>query len=188
MSALMMRNSTLAGKVSARPSVAARAAGNWRPGSAPPAWLKDANIPGNFGFDPLRLGQDAKTLLRFREAIEGRYSTYLGNEVPLDLGAIVGLQLVAMTVAEGLRGQNSGEKIYPGGAFDPMGMSKDKATFEKRKLQEIKNGRLAMMACVGLLAQTNATGTSPLANLADHVASPYTVNFATNGISLPFSL
>eukprot|EP00798_Chlamydomonas_sp_ICE-L_P019854 gene19854-26547_t len=179
MAALMMKSSSMTSKVATRRSVAAKAAaGNWRPGSAPPAWLKDANMPGNFGgqFD----------LAAGSLAIKGEPSTYFGMTVPFDLGLLVGVELVMMAIAEGLRGQNSGNKIYPGGSFDPMGMSKDAATFEKRKLQEIKNGRLAMMACVGLLAQDAAGCKSPLTALGEHIASPYTANFATNGISLPF--
>ncbi len=46
-------------------------------------------------------------------------------------------------------------------------------------LQEIKNGRLAMLACLGFAAQHAATGASPLEALASHLANPMAVNFAT---------
>ena len=52
-------------------------------------------------------------------------------------------------------------------------------------MQEIANGRLAMLSCVAYVAQYYATGKGPLQNLSDHVASPWSVNFATNGISIP---
>ena len=52
-------------------------------------------------------------------------------------------------------------------------------------VQEIANGRLAMLSCVAYVAQHCATGKGPLQNLSDHVASPWAVNFATNGISIP---
>ena len=55
------------------------------------------------------------------------------------------------------------------------------------QVKEIKNGRLAMLATLGFAAQHAATGASPLKALADHLASPLTVNFATNGISLPLA-
>jgi len=44
-----------------------------------------------------------------------------------------------------------------------------------------------MIAFVGLISQYLATGKSPLENLADHIANPGYANFATNGLSLPFS-
>jgi hypothetical protein len=42
-----------------------------------------------------------------------------------------------------------------------------------------------MVSFVGYIAQHYITGKGPLANLADHLASPGTANFATNGTSLP---
>jgi hypothetical protein len=71
-----------------------------------------------------------------------------------------------------------------GGAFDPLGFAKGDT--DSLKLKEIKNGRLAMIANLGFLAQHAATGKGPLAALGDHVSSPWTANFATNGVSLPF--
>lgn len=72
-----------------------------------------------------------------------------------------------------------------GGAFDPMGFSKEADKFENMKVKEVKNGRLAMMAFMGFVSQHNVQGKTPLANLADHLANPGGVNFATNGASLP---
>jgi hypothetical protein len=55
-----------------------------------------------------------------------------------------------------------------------------------RAPQELKNGRLAMVAFLGFVAQHAATGKAPLAALGDHIAAPWAANFATNGVSLPF--
>lgn len=33
----------------------------WLPGSTPPEWL-DGTLPGDFGYDPLKLGKDPETL------------------------------------------------------------------------------------------------------------------------------
>jgi Chlorophyll A-B binding protein len=75
---------------------------------------------------------------------------------------------------------------HAGGAFDPMGFAKDEGDkLRTMKVKELNNGRLAMVAFAGFIAQHEATGKGPIANLGDHLASPASANFATNGISLP---
>jgi hypothetical protein len=74
----------------------------------------------------------------------------------------------------------AGEVGYPGGIFDPFGYSKgaDLASF---KLKEIKNGRLAMLACLGFAVQSQTTGTgSPVENLATHMAAPWSTTVLSN--------
>eukprot|EP00199_Chlamydomonas_sp_CCMP681_P005355 CAMPEP_0119105966 /NCGR_PEP_ID=MMETSP1180-20130426/3788_1 /TAXON_ID=3052 ORGANISM="Chlamydomonas cf sp, Strain CCMP681" /NCGR_SAMPLE_ID=MMETSP1180 /ASSEMBLY_ACC=CAM_ASM_000741 /LENGTH=248 /DNA_ID=CAMNT_0007091169 /DNA_START=16 /DNA_END=762 /DNA_ORIENTATION=+ len=86
-------------------------------------------------------------------------------------------------VTEGFKGKENG---YPGGLFDPMGLSRgDAAKYQEYKVKEIKNGRLAMLAFVGFIAQHKATGKSPIDNLSEHLAAPFKVTFATNGVSVP---
>jgi len=93
------------------------------------------------------------------------------------VAVIAACQLVLMGGPEYARyvGINSLEPVgiplpgcadYPGGApFDPMGLSEDAAAFERQKVMELKNGRLAMVAMAGFAAQAVATREGPLANL-----------------------
>jgi light-harvesting complex I chlorophyll a/b binding protein 5 len=88
-------------------------------------------------------------------------------------------------VTDDFKGKENG---YPGGRFfDPMGLSRGSdAQYKKYKENEIKNGRLAMVAMLGFFAQYSATGEGPLQNLQAHLADPYHTTFATNGVSLPW--
>lgn len=86
-------------------------------------------------------------------------------------------------ITDDFKGKEPG---YPGGKyFDPLGMANG-PLYAKYKENEITNARLAMTAFVGFLAQHAATGKGPIQNLSDHLASPYTTTFATNGVSVPF--
>ncbi|EFN58607.1 hypothetical protein CHLNCDRAFT_50418 [Chlorella variabilis] len=71
---------------------------------------------------------------------------------------------------------------YPG--FDPLSFTKN--DYAGWKLKEIKNGRLAMLAFLGFVAQHNAQPGSPLDQLADHLSNPWKNHFVNNGVSLPF--
>jgi hypothetical protein len=51
------------------------------------------------------------------------------------------------------------------------------------KTKEIKNGRLAMVACLGFVAQHAATGSTPLQALGEHLANPMVANFATKCVT-----
>eukprot|EP01023_Acetabularia_acetabulum_P004029 TRINITY_DN11697_c0_g1_i1.p2 TRINITY_DN11697_c0_g1~~TRINITY_DN11697_c0_g1_i1.p2 ORF type:complete len:250 (-),score=71.19 TRINITY_DN11697_c0_g1_i1:351-1100(-) len=75
----------------------------------------------------------------------------------------------------------SGDVNYPGGLFNPMNMGDD-----SMKVKEIANGRLAMLAFLGFIAQYYATGKGPIDNWFDHLSDPWANNFATNGVSVPF--
>lgn len=121
-------------------------------------------------------------------AVEGGTASYLGNPIPLDLKTIAIIELFLVGGAEAKRGAETDpeKKKYPGGAFDPFGLSKNPDNLEDLKLKELKNGRLAMVATLGFFFQYGATKTGPVANLVDHIADPFGVNFATNGVSLPF--
>lgn len=51
--------------------------------------------------------------------------------------------------------------------IDPAGMASDKT-----RLNEIKNGRLAMMAFLGFCSQAAVTGQGPIDCLKTHLADP----------------
>jgi light-harvesting complex I chlorophyll a/b binding protein 3 len=75
----------------------------------------------------------------------------------------------------------SGNPAYPGGQFfNLFNMGRTEAEMNKLKLNEIKNGRLAMMAVFGYGAQATMTGKGPFQNLLDHLADPVNNNILTN--------
>lgn len=121
-------------------------------------------------------------------AITGGKPTWAGVEVPFDINTLAAVEIALFAVVEGLRNEESDpvKKLYPGGAFDPLGFAKDPKKADELKLKELKNGRLAMLSIVGFIAQHAANSKAPLAVLGEHISNPWTDNFATNGVSLPF--
>jgi len=112
---------------------------------------------------------------------------YLGNETHANLVAVIGTNLLLVAFAESQRGAAQGkDRMYPGGKFDPAGLSKG-ADFEKLKRKELANGRVAMLAMLGIMAENQANpGLGPVAALKEHVASPWTVSAATNALAVPY--
>lgn len=117
-------------------------------------------------------------------AREGRSPTFLGVPLPFNFGTILAINGILIAGAETRRTfAKDEERKYPGGAFDPLGWSK--GDVEDLKVKELKNGRLAMLAFLGFVAQYGATGKGPIENLGQHLANPWANNFATNGVSIP---
>jgi len=195
---------------------AAKFAGNWLPGSTQPSYLEGLPGAYGFDPLGLGSTEASLTRFQESEVIHGRWAmlgvagalavellgqgnwfdaplwavkggapTYLGIPLPFDLTTLLAVEFIAMAGAEVYRGAAAKEqRIYPGGPFDPVGLAKGDT--EELKLKEIKNGRLAMVAFIGFIGQHAATGEAPLQALKTHLANPWTNNFATNGVSLPF--
>merc|ERR1712078_349206 len=136
------------------------------PYSEVPSYL-DGSLVGDYGWDSAGLSADPETLARNRnlELIHARWamSGSLGCLTPELLAKYGGV-----TFGE------SG--LYPGESFDPLGFGEDSESLEELKLKEIKNGRLAMFAMLGMYVQAITTGKGPVANWSEHIADPGAVN------------
>lgn len=137
------------------------------------AWTKSGVIPplGTYDYwaDPYALFVLEIVLVAFAEhrRAQDYYSPGYGAKTPL-----LGLENFLA---------GSGDPTYPGGPFfNFAGFGKDAAEMKVLKTKEIKNSRLAMLACLGYFIQAIFTGVGPFQNLLDHLADPVNNNVLTN--------
>ncbi|WJX41371.1 Photosystem I chlorophyll a/b-binding protein 5, chloroplastic [Trifolium repens] len=202
--------------------VAAQQRPTWLPGLDSPTYL-DGTLPGDFGFDPLGLGEDPESLkwyvqaelVHCRFAMLGIFGILVTDllrvagvsNIPVwfeagavkyefaNTGTLIVVQLLLMGYAEtkrymdfvspgsqakegsffGLEASFGGlEPGYPGGPLlNPLGLAKDIKNAHDWKLKEIKNGRLAMVAILGIFVQASVTHVGPIDNLVEHLSNPW---------------
>jgi hypothetical protein len=157
---------------------------------------------GDYGFDPLRLGTNSENLKWYREgelyngrwamaAVAGILFTDLvglpkfwlagAEQYPIDNKVLLAIEVVVMAILEGKRYEGykkTGECGFLGSfPFDPMGMRS-----EKTKLNELKNGRLAMLAFIGFCSQAAVRGLGPIDCLKLHLEDPWHNNIFTSSV------
>lgn len=207
-----------------------------------PSYL-NGQLAGDYGFDPLRLGDDPDKLRNYRtaEIIHARWAMLAsvgilipeglesngadlnggtwfetGSKMlnggtlnyfavpwtvvknPLPLIVVIAIEVVLMASVENYRRTGSGpggyspgvgkfdssifkglDPIYPGGPFDPLGLSEDSDIFSELKVKEIKNGRLALMTVLAFLLQSVVSGEGPYSNWYKHISDPFGYNLVT---------
>nr|ABD37881.1 light-harvesting chlorophyll-a/b binding protein Lhca4.1 [Mesostigma viride]DAA05923.1 TPA_inf: chloroplast light-harvesting complex I protein precursor Lhca2 [Mesostigma viride] len=182
----------------------------WYTGAKPPAYL-DGSMPGDYGYDPLRMGGNPELLKWYQqgEIENGRWAMigvagmlftdaltqfgisdlpdwYEAGAVaqassPFDLQTLIAIEIFVFATVEGFR-ISTWKKTGKPGFLDIMGMDSP-----DMRLKEIKNGRLAMFAFVGFVAQYFVNGMGPVEGLLNHLENPQQNNvFSTEYAPLFF--
>jgi hypothetical protein len=99
----------------------------------------------------------------------------------LDTKTLAIIEVAVFAVLESKRYEGykkTGETGFLGSfPFDPMGMRS-----EEKKLKELKNGRLAMLAFLGFCSQAAVRGLGPVDCLKEHLADPWHNNVFTSSV------
>ncbi|KAG2487649.1 hypothetical protein HYH03_013787 [Edaphochlamys debaryana] len=146
-------------------------------GAIPPAtnmpWFRTGVVPSGgtyeYWMDPYALFYVEIVLMNFaelRRLQDYKYPGSMGQQYFLGMEAAF---------------KGSGDPAYPGGPwFNMLSLGKDEAEMKKLKTNEIRNGRLAMLAVWGYGSQATLTQVGPFQNLVDHLSDPVNNNILTN--------
>merc|ERR1719181_225192 len=146
----------------------------------------NGSLAGDYGWDPLGLGQDPAQVAKYRsnEILHARWAMLgaAGAIIPEGLAAN-GADLPganwAQTGAVMLNGDNLNWTPAPFGIYEnplPLVVADDPDLFAELKVKEIKNGRLAMVSILGFAVATLYTGAGPFENWQNHLADPFAQN------------
>ena len=117
---------------------------------------------------------------------KGPWWTAGAEPTSIPFTTLVAVEVVVMAILESkrIRGWKSTGKsgFLSSFPFDPMGMVKDAAAEKEKKIKEVKNARLAMVAFVGMCSQAAVTGMGPIEGLKAHIADPTNVNIYTSAV------
>jgi len=96
-------------------------------------------------------------------------ASYLGQPLPFSISQLCWIEALLVGGAEVYRNTELDPelRIYPGGAFDPLGLAStgDAERTFKLRTAEIKHGRLAMVAFLGYSAQAAVQGEGVVGSL-----------------------
>eukprot|EP00892_Ulva_mutabilis_P008083 jgi/Ulvmu1/5647/UM231_0010.1 len=129
--------------------------------------------------------------------LNGETLNYFGTPIPINLQGVIITNAALVFLAEWFRWQefapgyepNCDDTLYPGGPFDPLGLADtDADTLKLLKVNEVRNGRLAKTAFLGMVWQAYITRKGPWENLQDHIRDPFNNNIFTNWPADPSSV
>merc|ERR1712078_327631 len=104
--------------------------------------------------------------------VELESSRYLDFDLPFSIGQICWIEAISVGAAELYRNSelDPEKRIYPGGAFDPLGLATvgkaDENQIRRLREAEIKHGRLAMVAFFGFGVQAITLSEGAMGSLA----------------------
>ena len=105
--------------------------------------------------------------------VELEGASYAGFPLPFNLTQLSIIEALLIGGVEVLRSRTTDleKRVYPGGAFDPLGFaSKDEEQTFRLKTAEVKHARLAMVAFFGFGVQATFTGTG---NILENVKNVF---------------